>query len=73
MERNLGGDWQGYAEKWEGRLEGVRDIYERNSTAITNTGVRLSGPALAEYIEQMQKRVDAINCLRTETARQAKK
>jgi CheY-like chemotaxis protein len=73
VERNLEGDWKTYADKWQGRLDGVRDIYSRSSTAITNTGIRLSGPALAEYIEQMQVRVTAINCLRAEAEIQAQK
>ena len=73
VERNLKGDWETYAEKWNGRLASVEDIYDRGSTAITNTGVQLSGPALAEYIEQMKTRVDAIACLREEAERRTGK
>jgi CheY-like chemotaxis protein len=66
VERNLDGDWETYTDKWLGRLLGVQDIFERNSTAITNTGVELSGDELADYIEQMEVRVEAIRCLKAE-------
>jgi CheY-like chemotaxis protein len=71
VERNLQGDWETYAEKWQSRLQSVQNIFERNSTAITNTGVELSGDALEEYIGQMKIRVEAINCLRAEAKQKA--
>jgi CheY-like chemotaxis protein len=73
VERNLEGDWETYAEKWQGRLESIQDIYERNSTAITSTGEELSGDVLADYIDQMQIRVNAIICLKAEAETQAQK
>jgi CheY-like chemotaxis protein len=73
VERNLEGDWETYAEKWQGRLEGVQDIYDRNSTAITSTQEELSGDDLSDYIDQMQIRVNAINCLKVEAENQIRK
>ena len=64
--RNLEGDWEGYREKWRERLENIADIYSRNSTAITNTGVRLSGTDLKDYIVKMRLRVSVIDCLAEE-------
>lgn len=66
--RNLKGDWRGYQDKWLDRLESVSDIYARNSNAITNTGVSLSGQELADYIAQMKIRIEVIECLGREAA-----
>lgn len=66
--RNLKGDWQGYLDKWTTRLKNVEDIYERNSTAVTGTGVKLSGDDLADYVAKMKIRVAAIECLSQEAA-----
>jgi len=66
--RNLKGDWQGYHDKWLDRLENVSDIYSRNSNAVTNTGVSLSGDELADYVAKMTIRVEVIDCLRKEAA-----
>ena len=73
VERNLKGDWKSYEDKWQKRLEGVADIYSRNSTAVTNTGVQLSGDELAEYIVQLKTRMEAIECLRAEARIQREK
>jgi len=64
--RNLNGDWDSYHEKWQERLEKIADIYTRNSTAITNTGIRLNGTDLKEYIVKMRVRVAVIECLAKE-------
>jgi len=64
--RNLKGDWRGYHDKWLDRLENVSDIYSRNSNAVTNTGVSLSGDELADYIAKMTIRVEVIDCLSKE-------
>jgi len=64
----LKGDWSGYLAKWRERLENVRDIQSRNSTAITNTGVHLSGADLDAYVGQMTQRVTVIECLAKEAA-----
>jgi len=73
VERHLEGDWETYIEKWQGRLDAVQDIYERGSTAITSTRIELSGDALADYIIQMQARIDAISCLKQEAENQSRK
>ncbi len=41
----------------------LREIYERQSSAVTRTGVVLKGGALKTYLEQMQKRISIIHCL----------
>jgi len=63
VSRNLKGDWTGYHDKWKSRLENVEDILERGSTAVTDTGIKLSGDELADYVEKMRVRVAAIACL----------
>jgi len=66
VSRNLDGDWAGYIEKWAIRLKNVEDIQERNSTAVTGTGIKLSGDELADYVAKMKTRVAVIKCLRDE-------
>ncbi len=70
VQRKHGGDWKPYQKKWLVRLATLQDIFERDSTAVTRTGVSLRGDPLKNYIEQMQKRLMIINCLANE-ARQA--
>ncbi len=61
--RNLEGDWPGYLKKWTARLDNVQDILERDSTAVTDTGIKLSGDELTDYVANMKIRVAAIKCL----------
>ena len=63
VQRRHGGDWTPYLEKWLLRLAKLQDILDRDSSAITNSGVVLRGEALADYIGQMQKRLDVTRCL----------
>jgi len=67
VQRKHGGDWKPYQKKWLVRLATIQDIFERDSTAITRTGVTLRGDPLKNYIEQMQKRLAIINCLAKES------
>jgi CheY-like chemotaxis protein len=66
VERNLKGNWEGYVDKWSKRRDSVADIFARSSTAITNTGVELSGEALEQYVGQLSTRLEVIRCLRVE-------
>ena len=64
--RKHSGDWKPYVEIWIRRLVKLQDIAERNSTAVTRTGVALKGEQLAKYIEQTRQRFAVIRCLATE-------
>jgi CheY-like chemotaxis protein len=61
--RKHGGDWAPYKKTWLRRLVKLQDILERDSSAVTRTGVILKGDALARYVGQMQKRLAVIHCL----------
>lgn len=63
VQRRHGGDWTPYLEKWLLRLAKLQDIHDRNSSAITNSGVVLRGEALADYIGQMGERLTVTRCL----------
>ena len=63
VNRRHAGDWKRYANIWLNRLAKLRDIHERQSSAVTRTGVILKGEALYTYLRQMQKRMSVINCL----------
>ncbi|MCH7935464.1 MAG: response regulator transcription factor [Proteobacteria bacterium] len=71
VQRRHGGDWKPYLEKWLLRLAKLWDIHDRDSSAVTNSGVVLRGQALADYIGQMRKRLAITRCLAGE-ARQAR-
>lgn len=64
--RKHSGDWKPYVEIWFRRLVKLQDIAERNSTAVTQTGVSLKGEELAKYIEQTIQRLAVIRCLADE-------
>ena len=70
--RNLNGDWSGYVAKWRERLDKIKDIQSRNSTAVTNTGVSLGGEVLDVYVGQMSQRLNVLECLAREAALAAK-
>ena len=63
VNRRHAGDWQRYTKSWLNRVAKLQDIYERQSSAITRTGVVLKGEALNTYLDQMQKRMSVIHCL----------
>lgn len=58
------GDWNAYIAKWERQLEKLDGIYARDGTVIApKLGTRLSGPTLAEYITQVETRLEVTRCL----------
>ena len=61
--RKHGGDWTPYRKTWLRRMAKLQDILDRDSSAVTRTGVILNGDALARYVGQMQKRLSVITCL----------
>ena len=64
VDKAYGGDWGPYVYKWERRLRQATDILNRNSIlAFTNAGLRLSGDALAGYVEDIRERVEVTRCL----------
>ncbi len=64
--RKHSGDWKPYLEIWIRRLVKLQDIAERDSTAVTRTGVAMKGEQLAKYIEQTSQRLAVIRCLGAE-------
>ncbi len=44
----------------------LQDIQDRNSTAVSSSGEKLSGDELAAYLEQMEKRLEVTRCLGAE-------
>lgn len=63
VNRKYNGDWVPYIDKWSTRLEKLVDIYNRDSSAVTNTGLILQGRDLFAYMEKMEQRISVINCL----------
>ncbi|MDA1023725.1 MAG: response regulator [Proteobacteria bacterium] len=60
------GDWAAYTKIWFLRLVRLHEIDNRNSSAVTSSGVVLKGDALKDYIKKMQKRLAVIKCLAAE-------
>ena len=60
------GDWKGYIKKWSFQLLKMEDVYERNSSAVTKSGGKLSGKKLKSHIENLKQRVAIIQCLSRE-------
>ncbi|NQU62451.1 MAG: hypothetical protein HQ512_15065 [Rhodospirillales bacterium] len=61
--RKYSGDWSPYIDKWSVRLDKLTDIYNRGSSAVTNTGLTLQGRDLYGYMGEMEKRISVIRCL----------
>ncbi len=66
VDRRHAGNWAAYLKSWQGRLVKLQDIQDRNSTAVTSSGEKLSGDELAAYLEQMEKRLEVTRCLGAE-------
>jgi len=66
--RRYKGDWKPYVEKWFERFVKLQDIYLRGSSAVTKTGLVLSGPELKKYVDQTHQRVEALRCMAKEAA-----
>jgi hypothetical protein len=60
-------------QKWSHRLEKLQDIYDRDSSAVTNSGIVLKGKKLFVYISKMQKRNSVVRCLAEKTVAQMSK
>ena len=67
------GDWRPYMQKWSHRLKKLQDIYDRDSSAVTNSGIVLKGKKLFVYISKMQKRNSVVRCLAEKTVAQMSK
>jgi CheY-like chemotaxis protein len=64
--RKHSGDWKPYLKTWIKRLVKLQDIAERNSSAVTRTGVVLKDKKLATYIAQTSRRIGVVRCLAAE-------
>ncbi len=62
------GDWGSYVNSWSLRLKKLQDIYQRGKAVKTGRGVILEDAELAEYVNQVAKRVAVINCLSEEAS-----
>ncbi len=71
VNRRHAGDWKRYMKIWLNRVAKLQDIYERQSSAVTRTGLVLKGEALNTYLRQMQKRIAVIHCLAGEAGAHA--
>jgi DNA-binding response OmpR family regulator len=63
VNRKHDGNWTNYAEIWLRRLAKLQDIYERESSAVTRTGVVLKDDALKAYLGQIRERLGITQCL----------
>ena len=71
VDRNFGGDWEKYINKWTRQLIKMQDIFIRDSVAVTASGKRLSGKELEDYANKLEIRVSVIRCLAKEAAENA--
>ena len=72
VNRKHGGDWSPYVAKWERQLAKIEDVYQRNSRIVLRKkGIVIEGPALADYIEKMRRRVTVNRCLAREATESA--
>ncbi|MBT3306009.1 MAG: response regulator transcription factor [Alphaproteobacteria bacterium] len=70
--RKYEGDWGPYSKSWLRRMAKLQDIFERESSAVTRTGLVLKGKDLSVYLGQMQKRISVIHCLAGEAKRHSR-
>lgn len=58
------GDWAAYIEKWQGRLDSVRDVMARHSVLVFHdAGIWLRGAELEKYVNDVRARLVATRCL----------
>ncbi len=58
------GDWETYVEKWQTRLDRAKELQSRRSIMIFHgQGLRLQGDALADYISDIEARLNITKCL----------
>jgi hypothetical protein len=64
VERKHDGDWQPYLEKWQRQKTKLKRWLDTGSSVvIRKKGVALEGETLAEYIAQVDKRLEVTRCL----------
>ena len=64
--RKHGCNWAGYIAKWEKYRSNMEDVLSRGgavAVAVKKEGLRLEGPRLAEYAQNIGRRVSVIRCL----------
>ena len=67
--RKHGGSWAGYIAKWEKYRSHMEDVLSRGgAVAVKKEGIRLEGPRLAEYAQNIGRRVSVIRSLAKEAA-----
>ena len=71
VERNHGGDWNPYRDKWVNQMNKMQSIYDRAGSAKVSDGTGLRGEKLKAHVMMLKERVSVIDCLATE-ARLAK-
>ncbi len=58
------GDWAPYIGKWKAQHDTLKRAYARDSSIVfKDLGLTLKGPALADYVKQVEKRVEVVRCL----------
>ena len=71
VNRKYRGNWLPYLGKWVRRLVKLQDIHNRQSSAVTSSGLVLRGAELRAYIQKMQKRLSVTRCLADEAKKAA--
>lgn len=64
VRKAMDGDWQAYVDKWQTRLDRAKELQSRRSIMIFHSqGLRLRGDALADYISDIEARLNVTKCL----------
>ncbi len=63
VKRKYAGNWEPYIKSWNRRREKLVDILERNSSAVSSSGVVIAGEDLEDYIMKVEKRILILKCL----------
>ncbi len=71
VNRRHRGNWRPYLGKWTRRLVKLQDIHNRESSAVTSSGLVLRGAELKAYIKKTQKRLSVTRCLAGEAKKAA--
>ena len=61
-----GGNWQAYIDTLQGYEFKLRAIQERGTTAVVlwkNSNIRLKGPDLADFLDNLERRIEVTRCL----------
>ncbi|MBC8445194.1 MAG: c-type cytochrome [Rhodospirillaceae bacterium] len=68
-----GGEWGAYNNKWKRQLDKLKEVYAKGGSVVTPNGAKLKGISLANYIEQVSKRISVNSCLAMEQANSKEK